>query len=49
MQLVHSTFDDNNLVPFHLKCRGIVLKREKIYKYFVHDWEWEGLIVFQAT
>ena len=28
---------DNNLVPFHLRWRKIVLKSEKVSKYFVQD------------
>ena len=28
---------DNNLVPFHLWLRKIVLESEKVYKYFVQD------------
>ena len=36
-KLVHSLSGDNNLVPFHLWWRKIVLKSEKVYKYFVQD------------
>ena len=31
------TFGDNNLFPFHLWWTEIVLKCEKVYKYFFHD------------
>ena len=34
---VHSLSSDNNLVTFHLWWRKIVLKRKKVYKYFVQD------------
>ena len=37
MQRVHSPFDDNNLVPFHLWWTDIMLKCEKVYKYFFDD------------
>ena len=33
-QLVHSLSGVNNLIPFHLWWREIVLKREKLYKCF---------------
>ena len=36
-QLIHSLSGDNNLVPFHLWWRQIVLKSEKVYKCFVQD------------
>ena len=36
-QLVHSLSGDNNLVPFHLWWKKVVLKREKVSKYFVKD------------
>ena len=29
-QLIYSPFGNNNLVPFHLWCSKIVLKREKV-------------------
>ena len=34
---MRSPFGDNNLVPIHLWRGKIVLKREKFYKFFVHD------------
>ena len=37
-QLVHSLFGDNNLFPFHLWWREIVLNSKKVYKCFVQDW-----------
>ena len=37
-QLVHSLSGDNNLVPFHLWLKEIVLKTQKVYeKVFVQD------------
>ena len=36
-QLVHLLSGDNNLVPFHLWWRKILLKSEKVYKYFVQN------------
>ena len=36
-QLVQWLFGDNNLVPFHLWWRQILLKSEKVYGYFVQD------------
>ena len=36
-QHVHSLSGDNNLVPFHLWWRQIVLKSAKVYKCFVQD------------
>ena len=35
--LVNSLSGDNNLVPFYSGWREIVLKREKVSKYFVQD------------
>ena len=37
MQLVHSPFGDNNLVPFYFWWTEIVIKCGKAYKYFFHD------------
>ena len=34
--LVNSPFGDNNLAPIYLWWKEIVLKHEKVYKYFVH-------------
>ena len=36
-QLVRLLSGDNDLVPFHLWWRKIVLRSEKVYKYFVQD------------
>ena len=36
-QLVHPFSGDNNLAPFHLWGREIVLESEKVYKCFVQD------------
>ena len=45
-QLVHSLSGDNNLVPFHLLWREIVLKSEKVYQCFVQDCLKIFLLVF---
>ena len=34
MQLAHSLFGDNSVVPIHLWWRETVLKRKKEHKYF---------------
>ena len=34
---MHLLSGDNNLVPFHLWWRKIVLKSEMVYKYFVQN------------
>ena len=44
-----SPFDDNNLVPIHLQWTEIVIKREKVYKYFVHDCPTPKLGKFRAA
>ena len=36
-QLVHSLFDDDYLVPFHLQWREMVLIHEEVYKQFAQD------------
>ena len=43
-QLVHSLCGDNNLVPFHLRWREIVLKSEKVCKCFVQDCAFQAYI-----
>lgn len=36
-QQVYSLFDENNLVPFHLRWKEIVLKCDRVRKYSVQD------------
>ena len=37
IHLVHSLSGHNNLVPFHLWWKELVLKRAKVYEYLVQD------------
>ena len=47
-QLVHSLFGDNDLVPFHIWWKEIVLKREKVWKCFVQNCLKIFLLVFTS-
>ena len=48
MDLVHSRFRDNNLVPLHMWGEEIVLKPENVCKYFVQDCLKIFLLVFTS-
>ena len=45
-QIVHSLSGDNNLVPLHLWWSEIVLKPEKVYKYFLQDHDLKSIVFF---
>ena len=45
-QLVRLLSGDNNLGPFHLWWRNIVLKSEKVSKYFIQDCLQISFLVF---
>ena len=44
-QFIHLLSGDNNLVPFHLWLKKIVLKSEKVCVCFIQDCTWRELLV----